>query len=135
MSTIKTIIEHEGKEYSAELATVKRTFLGVEDHGIFTALLTLEWQSSGITIPGFSLDTPHKIDGEKRGSRIGTGYGLDHIMRILETVGVDSWEKLLGRKVYILFAADRSSAGIANADTGKVLIFKDHADSWEGRES
>ena len=141
MSNLKIILNHHGTEYEANVATIEKTRLGYQDHGILTADLQLRWASSGVSAGGYCLDMPDKSEGAKLGQRMGTAYGLDHIIRILETVGVDKWEDLTGRRVYVLFpASDGGSwgsvcAGIANIDTGKALIFKEHAQQWLDREA
>lgn len=137
--SIKTIIEHNGVEYTAHVATIKSTHLGGQDHGIFTASLGLRWDNSGISVGGMTLDTPDKDADGKFLGRVGSAYGLDHIMRILETVGAGRWENLPGERVFVLFENGggwgSTAKGIANVDTGAVLIFKEHAAKWLERKS
>lgn len=141
MSNLKTIIEHNGVEYTANVATIESTYLGggEESRGIFSASLNLRWDSSGISVGGYSLDTPEKSDEGKHLGRIGTAYGLDHIMRILETVGVESWEQLKGQRVWVLFEGNggwgSTARGIANIDTGKAFILKEHAELWKDKQA
>ena len=136
MTIIKTTIQHEGKTYSGQIGTIKRTSLGIEDHGIVTSMLHIEWTGGGIGVGGYCLDTPRKDDDGKHHGRIGTAYGLDHIMRILETVGVDSWEQLPGKQVIVLFEGTGGwgsvSCGIAGITNEKVLDIKAHAESFSG---
>lgn len=134
MSVIKTTIEHDGKTYSGQIGTIKRTSLGVEDHGIMTAMLHIEWKGGGIGAGGNTMDEPRKGEDGKHLGRFGTAYGLDHIMRILETVGVDKWEQLPGEKVIVLFEGPSwigsTASGIAGITNETVLNFKDHAASF-----
>lgn len=127
-------VNHGGTTYFGEVATIKTTALGYKGHGIFSAYLTCEWPGSGIAVGGFSLDTP---DGT--GGREGTGFGLDHVIRIMETVGVSQWEKLAGRQVIVLFPEagtwGSSAVGIASLTDDKVLIFREHADLWRARRA
>lgn len=131
MTERKIVIEHNGKTYMGYNAIIKSTSLGWEDHGILTAYLHCEWPGAGVGVGGFGLD-----EFDERGKpRKGTAYGLDHIMRLLETVGVNSWEKLPGKNVIVLFAgtggfAGSSSVGIANATDDKVFILKEHSEAW-----
>ena len=122
-------IEHEGKTYSGELAVIKSTTLGYEDHGILTSFLHCEWEGGGISAGGYRLD--------KRG-RIGTAFGTDQILRIIETVGVMSWEKLSGRSIIVLFATESNlgsqAVGIAGVHNDKVLVFADHAAQFRNTE-
>ena len=67
-------------------AKIESTFLGFEDHGIFTYFLHLEWEHAGQGFGGYIL---------------GGGYGDETIKAILETVGVDKWEDLPGKYVRI----------------------------------
>ena len=132
MAERKLTIEHNGVTYTGYLATIKSTSLGWEDHGILTAFLHCEWPSSGVGVGGYGLDK----FVERGQPRRGTAYGLDHIMRILETVGVNSWEKLPGKNVIVLFEGSGysgSSVGIANALDDKILILKEHSAEWVGK--
>ena len=78
--------------YEHRNAVIRDTFLGIEDHGIFTFNLTLDY---GGSCQGAGSYTLHS-----------TGYtapgGLCLLRRILTTVGVDSWEKLKGAHVVAL---------------------------------
>lgn len=124
-------ITHEGKTYTGEVAVIKRTSLGWEDHGILTAFLHCEWPGAGIGVGGFCLDRSSGTIGQPR---IGTAYGLDHIMRLMETVGVRNWEDLEGKSVVVLFDEGQryggGAKGIAHILNNKVFILKDHAELW-----
>lgn len=63
-------------------ARIRSTFLGKEDHGIPTAIVSLDY---GVSVQGFGT---HDLRYEK--------YGIPYLMSILETLEVDSWEKLPG---------------------------------------
>lgn len=61
--------------------TIRRTFLGFEDHGIFTANLQIDGAGWG---QGF-------------GNRALSGaYTDSFIQGVIKALGVDSWEQLLG---------------------------------------
>jgi hypothetical protein len=66
-------------------AIIKKTFLGIEDHGIFTATLTLNY---GGTEQGFGM---HDLTYE--------AYGIKYLRSILKAVGVESWEDLVGTPI------------------------------------
>lgn len=74
-------------------AQIKRTMLGFEDHGIFTAFLFVEWPGSGCGFGGYHLgkDVPDQQ----------SGYGAAFIQRVLKTVGVEKWEDLQGKFIRI----------------------------------
>jgi hypothetical protein len=134
MSARTIAVEHNGKTYSGELATIKSTALGWEDHGILTVMLHCEWPGAGIGVGGYCLD---ESTGKPDYGRRGTAYGLDHLMRVMETVGASRWEALPGKHVIVLFDAEPgkstwggTACGIAHALEDKVLIFKDHAKIW-----
>jgi hypothetical protein len=70
-----------------EIAKVRHTTLGYEDHGIFTAWIHFDMKGGGQGFGG------HVLRGE---------WGMQYLQRILSACGVDSWEKLPGRTVFVL---------------------------------
>jgi hypothetical protein len=132
-------IEHNGQTYYGHIAKIESTMLGLEDHGVVTAYLHLKWDGSGIGVGGYCLDTPVKKPDGTHSHREGTGYGLDHIMRLTQTVGVSTWENLTGADVIVLFTTESSwgsmAKGIAGLHNGKVMILKEHAEQWEAAHS
>jgi hypothetical protein len=127
-------ISHGGKEYTGYLATIKSTMLGWEDHGILTAYLMCEWPSSGIGVGGYCLD---ETTGTPKYDRVGTAYGLDHIMHLIKTVGVNKWEDIPGKHVVVLFEGRGGTggiaAGIAHATNDKIFICEEHAALWRDK--
>lgn len=121
MSTITTTVEHNGKAYTAENMTIKSTFLGREDHGFLTFNLDCANAANGIGVGGYTLDSAPEQPG---GSRIPTASGFALVYAVISTAAVDSWEKLPGTRVLVLFE-DQRCAGFANPDTGKVLVFEE----------
>lgn len=139
MSNRTIIVTHNGKDYQGQLGTIKKTRFGVHEHyGIMTADIEVAFDGAGISIGGFCLDNPADSKGGDY-SRTGTAYGLDHILRILETAGVDYWEQLPGTKIIVLYEGTSGwggqGIGFAHAIKDKVLIFKEHAESWREREA
>lgn len=129
-------VEHNGETYYGKVAKIKSTHLGGEDHGILTAYLHCEGDGWGIGVGGFGLDTYD----QKRKERVAAAYGLDHIVQLYRTVGVESWEKLPGREVLVLFDSPDSwgntAKGIAHiSDEKRVLILAEHAAAWLDREA
>lgn len=132
MAQRETIITHNGKEYLAEICSVRETFLGIEDHGLFAAILELEGQSWG-THFHFSV-----LDGNPReslGERTPTAYGMFVLKEILNTLGVTSWEKVKWQKLFLL--RDKVTdmpQGIAHLeDEDKILIVEDLKDLYESK--
>ena len=78
-----------------ETATIER-----EDHGIMTCSLGLDYSGSGQHFGGYAFDEPIKENGEFKGRR-GTAYGMEFIIRILDTVGVDRWDQLVGKHIRV----------------------------------
>lgn len=134
-------VEHNGQKYTGHVATIKSTTLGIEDHGIMTANLHCEWPGGGVSVGGYCLDSPNGKPSPDF-KREGTAFGLDHIMQIMDTVGVYSWEKIPGKQVIVLFDYSESgntwgswAVGFANIlDEDKVLILKEHAEAWLSRD-
>ena len=73
-------------------AVIKGTMLGIEDHGIMTCFLNLDYGGSGQSFGGYSLDGFN----ESEDKRVGTAWGMEFIRRVLEVLDVDSWEKIKG---------------------------------------
>jgi len=125
------VIDIDGIEYEMEIANIEGTHLGFEDHGIFTAFLHLGGPSWGQAIGGLAFDAPEPESSPryKFGThRRGRSAGMDMIIRICETVGVDRWEHVYRKKVYALRGDPLGRiVGIANLDAPerKYLILED----------
>lgn len=123
---MKITVDHAGKTYYGHLGTIDRTTLGFHDRGFVTADLACSWSGGGVSVGGRVLSDHGK----------GTSYGLDLIMRILKTVGVETWEELTGEHVIVLFTEEHSvgmtPVGIAGVK-GEVLILEEHATEWRGQ--
>ncbi|WP_066298926.1 hypothetical protein [Arthrobacter luteolus] len=135
MSNMTITIKHDGKTYGGQIGTIKSTSLGTEHHGVMTGMLHVEWKGGGVGVGGMTLDTPRRAEEDNHLGRFGTAYGLDHIMRVLEAVGVDKWEDLPGTPIVVLFEGQSiwgaASVGIAGITNEKVLIYKDHVDEFK----
>lgn len=120
-----------------DIAKITNTMLGYEDHGIFTCSLTVNYGGSGQSIGGYCLDEPVRREGEFIG-RFGTAYGMEFVARVIKACGVESWEQVKGRTIYVLqdLAEGESSwgtskvLGIENLPTEKGcrFVFGDLAD-------
>src|SRR5215472_18115765 len=75
-----------------ENCKITSTFLGVEDHGIFTCYVTCEGDGWSCGFGGYGLD---QWDAAAK-IRIGTAYGMKFIMAILSTLELEKWESLKG---------------------------------------
>jgi hypothetical protein len=90
-----------GVTYSLHPARIDYTHLGYEDHGIFTAVLYLDFGGSAQGAGTYILDSPEDADSGKY-TRVGTAYGHDWIIQAMRVVGVDKWESMQGKRVYAL---------------------------------
>jgi len=81
-------------------AKIKDTMLGIEDHGIMTFMLHLDYEGSGQGAGGYGLDAPIKQNGEFW-KRVGIASGMNLIMEILKVVGVSKWEDLKGKHIRV----------------------------------
>lgn len=81
--------------------------LGYEDHGIFTAILYLDYGGLAQGAGMYSLD-----EYDKRSERrIGTAGGMDFIIGVLSACGVENWEKVKGRTVIAVLDTEDSWSG------------------------
>lgn len=131
MRDVDATIEIDGTPYQACLATVTSSGLGPDpDRGLFIASITCTWPGGGISPTGdYCLDKLVTDEDGKFLGRVGTGAGMDWIVRILAVGGVGQWEELVGRRVWVLFPAGRSrygstAAGIASVDSDEHLVFE-----------
>lgn len=85
-------------------AKIVSTMLGIEDHGIMSFFVFCEWSGAGCGFGGYCLDGPDRQDDNtplRSNKRIGHGHSYQAIRHILETVGVEKWEKLPGTLIRI----------------------------------
>lgn len=123
------------REPVQRIAKIESTRLGLEDHGIFTAYIALDYGDGGHqSAGGFSLDD---FDPEKK-HRVGTAFGMEWIRRAMKACGVESWEQLEGRTVYALLDPRKPTGfgskiiGLAPLPTepGEPFLFADLADEF-----
>lgn len=110
----------EIKEKNAQITS---TMLGIEDHGIMSFMLYLNYgDGGGQGAGGWTLDDPVEKDGRFL-RRVGTAEGMSLIMAILEVVGVEKWEDLKGQ--YIRVRQDWNKVhAIGNITKDKWLVFE-----------
>ena len=78
-------------------AKIVSTVLGLEDHGILTCWLMLDGDGWGVGFGGYALDG---YDETKK-RRIGAAFGAEYVRALLDTLGIESWEKLPGTVVRV----------------------------------
>ena len=79
-------------------AQIKSTMLGREDHGIMTFSIYIKFDKCvGCGIGGYALDEYNK----ETKTRVFRAESMEVISKILETVGVETWEQLPGKYIRI----------------------------------
>lgn len=79
-------------------AIIESTMLGREDHGILTFMIRVRFDSCvSVGIGGYALDY-YSRELEKR---VYSAKSLEAISNILDVVGVDRWENLVGKHIRI----------------------------------
>ena len=87
-------IKHLGEIKNAIIDYVN---LGVEDNGILMLHIGLKYDGGGQAFGGYALDTYD--DAKKR--RVGTAYGTEFILRVIQTLRVYDLFKLKGTPVRV----------------------------------
>jgi hypothetical protein len=88
-------------------AKISSTMLGIEDHGIFSFYIYLDYGGAGQGAGGYCLDRPIKDDDNKFIKREATAMAGKIIMKILDIVGVEKWEDLLGKYIRVKAEYDK----------------------------
>ena len=79
-------------------ALLEDTMLGIEDDGIATFFLYVDYgDGSHQGYGGYGLDEYSQKDKKRHGH----AYGMEAIIRVLETVGVGKWEDLRGKYIRV----------------------------------
>ena len=87
--------------YSVKPAIITNVSLTMADHGILTFYITFKECNSSMNrcLGGYAIGKGYLGADNFEGSAI----GLEAMMRIMDTVGVATWEGLVGKKVLIGF--------------------------------
>jgi hypothetical protein len=95
--------------FETEIAKAESTMLGVEDHGILTCMIHMKVGGGGQGAGGYAFDGPvkgtsleDKYDDGTYSRRVGSAFGMEFIRRLLLAFGVDEWEQIPGRTVFVL---------------------------------
>lgn len=112
-----------------ELGKITNTFLGYEDHGIFTFTIYLEFGGSGQAFGNYGLSEKNEA------GRVISPIAGEVITGILGAVGVSNWEDLIGKVVFV----ERENGIIRSIEApsfvphkGKYDI-KDHFEEYKNR--
>jgi hypothetical protein len=107
------------REMETKNAIIRHTFLGFEDHDIFTFILTLDYGGSQQGAGTYCLSHNTKKDRHVIHESAGPV-----IAKILEVVGVDTWEELKGKHIRAKCSYDKVSA-IGHIVHDRWLVFED----------
>jgi hypothetical protein len=111
-------VECDGKDYEMHLGTITDTFLGKEDHGIFTWVLTLEFGGSVQGAGTHALNDP---------AYLGT-----HIQKLLTFFGCP-WDQLKNKRVYALKESHHGLVrGFMDEKQTRMVFFEDWNKEVEG---
>lgn len=78
-------------------AKITNVSMTMRDHGVLTIYLTVEGAGWGCNVGGYVIGKGY-LGAEKFE---GSAKGVEAMMRIMDTVGVDRWEDLTGKYVRI----------------------------------
>lgn len=114
-----------------QLGKAGKPDLSIEDHGILTLFVSIDFGGSSQGFGGYSLDTWDK----KLDRRVGTSAGMDWILRLLAMFGVSRLEEITGRPVYALKKSDGWNETIIGLltpdfDGGRSFIIEDWRRDW-----
>jgi hypothetical protein len=117
-TVIATVRLSDGRKYSGMIYTITGTKLGRDlDHNCFVAHLELQAGSAGTAL------APMLCQLDRADPKV-----QQHITRLLETVGVEYWEQLVGRSIIALYDVDPGTGfikGIASIDGSRVYVIAD----------
>ena len=85
--------------FTRQIAKADRLFLGYEDHGILTCTVMFDGGGWGQGTPGYGFD---EHDEETKSRVVTSPFGLAFIARLMQAFGVDEWNKIKGRTIFVL---------------------------------
>ena len=89
--------------FRKDIAKIRSTMLGYEGHGILTVMLDVEYGGGSCQgVGGYGLDEPRRDDDGKFVGRFGTAFGMEFVCRTMRACGVERWEDLPGRTIFVL---------------------------------
>lgn len=119
--------------YSIKPAIITNVSLTMADHGTLTFYITFKEcnSSENRCLGGYTIGKGYLGADNFEGSTI----GLEVMMRIMDTVGVATWEDLVGKKVLIGFHEPYSGVKeITNIETEKSFYIEDFFNSRESEK-
>lgn len=83
------------------LGVITAAALGFEDHGILTASITLDYGGMSQTVGGFAMSVSANHPPDEWANA--TPLAADFIIGVLNAVGVERWDQLVGRHVLAIW--------------------------------
>ena len=96
--------------YSIENALITNVDLSMADHGCLTLAMTLEGSGWGVVYGGYCLGKGYL--GAADDFFDGSAAGMEYLMRIMDTVGVEKFQDLKGKYVRVANKRQGSSVKI-----------------------
>lgn len=132
--------DRDRSEPQRRIAKIESTDLAFHNGSILTAYLHVSY-GGGLHqgIGGYGLDRYDKATKD----RVGTAYGCEFIRRVLLACGVERWEDLPGRTIYVIQTEQQTQLGSSGAlgiaplptEPGTEFIFDDLKSMAEAEES
>ena len=85
--------------YSIENALIENVDLSMADHGCFTLSMTLHGSGWGVVYGGYRLGKGYL--GADDDFFDGSAAGMEYLMRIMDTVGVEKFQDLKGKYIRV----------------------------------
>ena len=85
--------------YTIENALIEKVDLSMADHGCLTLAMTLDGGGWGVTYGGYCLGKGYL--GADDDFFSGSAAGMEYLMRIMDTVGVERFQDLKGKYVRV----------------------------------
>ena len=91
--------------YTIENALIEKVDLSMADHGCLTLAMTLVGNGWGVVYGGYTLGCGYLGADDNYFS--GSDKGTEYLMRIMDTVGVSSFQDLKGKYLRVAFKRER----------------------------
>ena len=123
-------------DYEGEIAKIKGTHIGFEDHGFYSVNVDFEMPGAGQGTGHYALDVH---DPDSPWGRTGTAAGMTFVIEFIKALGGGEWENLKGKTCMVLRAkGDRYGkiVGVENLPTerGHRFIFSEVFDWFREKE-
>ena len=102
--------------------------IAYEDHGILTCFIGFDFGGSNQGFGDYPLDTWDET--EKR--RVGTAAGMEFLIGVMAAVGVESWDALLGKEVWI--EREEGNSGWEKIVVIEAPAYRKHTRKFDVRE-